>query len=63
VLIAYGRRVIETDLLSRRRKGVTRLNFLQADWAWAAAIVTNPPYRHGTEFIRHARELGIGYSA
>jgi hypothetical protein len=34
-------------------------NFLLEQKKLADCIVTNPPYRHATEFIRHAIELGV----
>jgi hypothetical protein len=50
-------RVIETDLVQVR--GVRRLDFLKTRRRLASAIVTNPPYRHASGFIRHAIELGV----
>jgi len=56
VLRDKGFAPIETDLAQR-------VDFLKTTQARASAIVTNPPYRHATEFIMHAHELGITYHA
>jgi hypothetical protein len=38
-------------------------DFLNTTEAYARIIVTNPPYRYASEFIRHAHNLGIEYHA
>jgi hypothetical protein len=58
VLIKYTN-VIETDLIQLH--GIHQLDFLKATQKLAAGIVTNPPFKHATEFIRHAIKLGVRY--
>jgi hypothetical protein len=62
VLRRHGSRVIESDLV-RRNRNQQPLDFLEAEFSLATAIVTNPPYRIATKFIRHALSLGVGYLA
>lgn len=62
VLGQHGSKVIETDLDPRKRSQ-RPLDFLAARRPFAKAIVTNPPYRIATTFIRHALSLGGGYSS
>ena len=56
VLRSYGRKVVTGDLTRNR-------NFLKTETRRAKAIVTNPPYKHATEFILHAHRLGVAYHA
>jgi hypothetical protein len=62
VLRRYGSQVIESDLI-RRGRNQQRLDFLESEFSLATAIVTNPPYRIATKFIRHALWLGVEYLA
>jgi hypothetical protein len=62
VLRQHGSKVIETDLDPRTRSQ-RRLDFLAARRPLAKAVVTNPPYRIATKFIRHALSLGVEYLA
>jgi hypothetical protein len=60
ILVKYAC-IVETDLIPF--PGVGELDFLTTTEKLAAGIVTNPPYRNATEFIRHAFELGVTYHA
>jgi hypothetical protein len=62
VLRRYGVGVIETDLVCRSA-GQKCCDFLKVRKALAKAIITNPPYRDATEFIRQAHRLGVSYLA
>jgi methylase of polypeptide subunit release factors len=61
VLRRHGIEVIESDL--NPRSGQLQVDFLQTDEAPAGAILTNPPYKYATEWIRHAYDLRLGYLA
>jgi hypothetical protein len=62
VLRRHGSLVIESARV-RRAQHQQRLDFLNAKRLLATAVVTNPPYRLATEFIRHALCLGVEYLA
>lgn len=57
VLAAAGIKTIGTDLVDRGW-GTPRVDFLLERKLLAPNIVTNPPFKHGEAFIRHALELG-----
>ncbi len=59
VLEAAGYQVISTDLVDRGY-GTPRVDFLMETRALAPNIVTNPPFKLSTEFIRHAVNLATG---
>ena len=61
VLKLHGYHAVSTDIAPRGYGGT--LDFLKADIAPAQAIITNPPFIHAEEFIRHAHKLGIEYMA
>jgi hypothetical protein len=61
VLRANGFKVIENDLVAFRK--ITKANFLDATRAKASTIITNPPYKHATRFIEHARYLNVEFLA
>jgi hypothetical protein len=61
VLRAAGHEVLESDL--NPRNGQAQLDFLRTGERLAPACVTNPPYKHATEWIRHCYDLGIDYVA
>lgn len=50
---AYGYRVVSTDLYDHGY-GQTGIDFLQTTRLLAPNIVTNPPFKLATEFVRHA---------
>jgi hypothetical protein len=52
---------VESDL--NPRNGQPQADFLKTREAWAHASVTNPPYKHAAEWIRHAYDLRLGYLA
>ena len=63
VLLKHAR-VVESDITAlSARPHLRQLDFLKATKKLATAIVTNPPYKHATEFIAHAIKLGTGYHA
>lgn len=53
----YGRKVYSSDLVNRGYGEV--LDFLKADAMpdGCECIITNPPYKYATEFVRHSLEL------
>jgi hypothetical protein len=56
--------VVESDLIpSSARPQIRQLDFLKTTQKLAPAIVTNPPYKHATAFIKHAIQLNITYHA
>jgi hypothetical protein len=55
-------RVIESDLIPWRPQ-LHQLDFLKTTQKLATAIITNPPYKHATAFIKHSVDLGINYHA
>ncbi len=56
-------KVVETDLVITGDDFLKTTSVPGGSWPRASAIVTNPPFRHATEFILHAHALGIGYHA
>ena len=52
----HGYNVRSTDLIDRGY-GQGGIDFLQTSEAWDGDIVTNPPYKHAEDFIKHALEL------
>lgn len=46
----YGYNVYSTDLIDRGYQDET-LDFLESDNKWFGDIITNPPFKHTTEFI------------
>ena len=56
-LIELGYDVVSTDLVDRGYGGV--IDFLEADDLpdGCGSIVTNPPYKYASEFVRHSLEL------
>jgi hypothetical protein len=61
ILQRRGVNVLESDLTPRN--GQQKLDFLATREALAPALITNPPYKHATKFIRQAHSLGIRYVA
>lgn len=59
VLKKQGYNVMSTDLINRGY-GVGGLDFLRETKAIAPNIVTNPPFKLGTEFVRHALKIVPG---
>lgn len=55
VFEAQGYQVRATDLIDRGY-GQGGVNFLATKETWAGDIVTNPPYKFATEFVRKAME-------
>ncbi len=53
----FGRRVYSSDIVDRGYGEV--LDFLEADAMpeGCECIITNPPYKYATEFVRHALDL------
>jgi hypothetical protein len=56
VVASHGFKVVGSDL-------AFGVDFLKKKSKDADAIITNPPYKHATEFIRHANKLGVAYHA
>lgn len=54
VFRSYGNTVIETDI----QQGVDFLSASLSDIGSVDFIITNPPFRQASAFIRHAAELG-----
>ena len=59
VLISHGYEVISTDLVDRGY-GEPRIDFLMEYKGRAPNIITNPPFKNATDFIRKALELSTG---
>lgn len=57
VLKCHGIDVVSTDLVDRGY-GEGGVDFLEAEYLFAPAIVTNPPFKHAEAFARHAIALG-----
>ncbi len=55
-LIQYGYSVKSTDLIYRGY-GVGGVDFLKCKEQWIGDIVTNPPYKYSSQFVKHALEL------
>lgn len=55
VLIRHAHLVKSTDLVDRGYGSV--LNFLECDHPWDGTIITNPPFKLSSEFIRKALSL------
>ena len=52
----HGYNVRSSDIIVRANGGVEKLDFLTQNEKWDGTIITNPPYRHGIEFIEKAIE-------
>lgn len=59
VLEAAGHRVVSSDLVDRGF-GEIRIDFLMETRLRAPNVVTNPPFKLASEFVRHALALGAG---
>lgn len=59
VLQDHGYDVVSTDLVERGY-GQGRIDFLMEQQALAPNIVTNPPYKNGTDFAEHSCRLAKG---
>jgi len=57
VLRKHGYRVTASDIVEHK------CDFLKCTEAKAGAIITNPPYRLASAFVRHALGLGVPYVA
>lgn len=51
VLKQHGHRVLSTDLVDRGYQDNV-LDFLESDIKWTGDIITNPPFKYTTEFIK-----------
>lgn len=51
VLIAHGYNVRRSDLHTRGRN-IEGIDFLECNERWSGHIITNPPYRQATDFVR-----------
>lgn len=56
VFISRGYKVRATDLINRGY-GQGGIDFLSQLESWDGDIITNPPYKYATEFVKHALEL------
>lgn len=56
VLEAHGHNVLSTDLIDRGY-GAGGVDFLSETRIFDGDIITNPPYKHGKEFVEKALEL------
>ena len=56
VFVDHGFFVKSTDLIDRGY-GNGGVDFLKTTDVWQGDIVTNPPYKHAEDFIRHALEI------
>lgn len=56
VLEVHGHNVLSTDLIDRGY-GTGGMNFLEETRMFDGDIITNPPYKHGKEFVEKALEL------
>lgn len=54
-LIDLGYNVKSSDLISRGYG--EEIDFLKANEKWDGDILTNPPFRYASEFVRHSMEL------
>jgi hypothetical protein len=61
VLRQRGIKVIESDLNPRNNQ--QRLDFLKTGTKLASAQVTNPPYKHASDWISHSHFLRLDYLA
>lgn len=60
-LKTHGCTVISTDLVYREY-GVGNFDFFKYHDKWTGHIITNPPFKHAVEFIRHAIDIiPVGY--
>jgi hypothetical protein len=61
VLIKHGYNVVSTDIADYGYDGCSnnRLNFIDTPNVLAPQIITNPPFKLFTEFVRHAYYLDI----
>ena len=55
-LMEHGYQVVSSDLVPRGF-GKAHVDFLLCDKPWNGNIITNPPYKHATEFVEKAMEL------
>jgi hypothetical protein len=55
-LIEYDMHVCSTDLIDCGY-GATGVNFLTEFTLWPGHIITNPPFKHAVEFIRHSIDI------
>lgn len=55
VLSTHGYKVRNTDLIVRQ-PGMEQLDFLESNEIWKGDIITNPPYKNATQFIKKALE-------
>jgi hypothetical protein len=54
----FGKQSVRSsDIIDRGYKDCINIDFLEWDKPFYGNIITNPPYRHATEFIYHALEL------
>lgn len=56
VLKEYGHRVFATDLIDRGY-GNGPADFLEFEGSWNGDIITNPPFKLASEFVRKAHEI------
>lgn len=54
-LVQAGYNVMRSDLYTRGRD-IKQIDFLKYSDKWEGNIITNPPYRNASEFVRHAIE-------
>ena len=58
VLVEYGYKVRNSDMVSRGQEDVEELDFMQAKRDEESPdIIINPPYKIATEFIQHALDI------
>lgn len=56
VLEEYGHEVLSTDLINRGY-GLGEIDFLSTNKDWHGDIMTNPPFKLATEFVRKAIDI------
>jgi len=56
VIKKAGYEVLSTDLVDRGY-GVGNVDFLQCEGPFDGDIITNPPYKFGLEFVKHAVDI------
>lgn len=57
VLLKHGYNVLSSDLVDRGYSKYFNIDFLQQTSIFEGDILTNPPYKYATDFVKHALKL------
>ncbi|MBE9561782.1 MAG: NAD(P)-dependent oxidoreductase [Proteobacteria bacterium] len=49
--------IVESMDLIDRGYGRTGIDFLKHNYTWSGDIITNPPFKHAVEFIKHSLDI------